>query len=39
MKLGGGTMGFIGENLRKAKKLKFFIKKFTLTSLFFIMGF
>jgi hypothetical protein len=39
IKLGGDTMGFIGENLGRAKGLRYFILFSSLTCLFFIMGF
>ncbi len=37
IKLGGGTNGFIGENLRKTKKLKFFFLSI-MGLLFVIIG-
>jgi hypothetical protein len=39
MKLGGGGVGFIGENLGRAKKVKIFNFVPFFTGLFFIMGF
>jgi hypothetical protein len=39
-KVGWGTMGFVSENLGRAKKLRFFFFGFSsITGLFFIMGF
>ncbi len=38
IKWGGGTMGFIGGNLGRAKGLRYFIL-FPLMGLFLIMGF
>jgi hypothetical protein len=39
IKLGGGTMGFIGENLGKTKGLKFFFLPLTHVYFFILWGF
>ncbi len=39
MKLGGGAMGFIGENLGRAKRLKYFILFYFTWVCFLLWGF